>query len=227
MVNQAWDRIRFLDTETTGVVTTRDRVVTATVGCATPDGVDDRQWLIAVDIPIPAEATTIHGITTDHARSHGTPPALAVADILDALSDLWNRGIPVAVMNARFDLSLLAAEAARHDLPMPHGPVVDPSVLDKKADKYRRGRRRLTDLCDHYQVKLGSAHDSREDALAAARLVWRMLRVYPHLAEMTPPPELHTAQIEWAKEQSADRAAWHLSTGNPERVRMGWPVDLT
>src|SRR5437588_459876 len=45
--------------------------------------------------------------------------------------------------------------------------VLDPRVLDKHADRYRRGHRTLTDLCAHYGVALTAAHDAAADAVAS------------------------------------------------------------
>lgn len=62
-------------------------------------------------------------------------------------------------MNARYDLSLLDRECRRYavesisellgDAP---APVIDPLVIDKHVDKYRKGKRALHALCAHYGV---------------------------------------------------------------------------
>ena len=49
-------------------------------------------------------------------------------------------------------------------------PVLDPRVLDKHIDPYRRGGRKLTDLCAHYKVALDGAHSADADAIAACRV---------------------------------------------------------
>ncbi len=63
-------------------------------------------------------------------------------------------GRPLVVMNAPFDLTLLDRELRRHRasslaryLQNVSLCVLDPRVLDKHLDRYRKGRRTLTDLC--------------------------------------------------------------------------------
>jgi DNA polymerase III epsilon subunit-like protein len=79
--------------------------------------------------------------------------------------------------------------------------VIDIFVIDKAADRYRRGGRKLVDLCTTYQVKHGGAHDATEDALAAGRVAGRLAQRYPRIAAMDL-DELHAAQVRWAAEQA-------------------------
>jgi DNA polymerase-3 subunit epsilon len=177
-------------------------------------------------VDIPAEATAVHGITTEHAQAHGKPAALVVAELLDTLTDLWAAGVPLVVMNAAYDLTLLDREAARHGLGelTVTGPVIDPMVIDRHVDRWRMGKRTLTDLARHYQVPLGRAHSAREDALAAARVAWRIGHRHPELTELTT-SELHAAQEVWHAEHAADFAAYLRRQGKPaDDVSPEWPV---
>jgi putative phage-type endonuclease len=103
------------------------------------------------------------------------------------------------------------------------GAVVDPLCLDKRLDRYRKGKRTLTVACAHYQVALGEAHTSRADALAAARLAWRMMSHYPELRALSL-AELHDAQIGWYAEQAEGLAAYFWRKGNAEHVDKHWPL---
>ncbi|MFG3349549.1 3'-5' exonuclease [Streptomyces sp. NPDC048018] len=213
------------DLETTGVDVEADRIVTATVvqvGGGQPPAAAD--WLADPGIDIPEGAAKVHGITTERARAEGKPAAEVVADVLAALGQVIAAGIPIVAMNARYDLTLLDREAARHGLPpLPAGPVIDPLVLDKQVDRYRRGKRNLTALCEHYQVELGAAHTSSADAIAACRVAWRIGNTQPQLAAM-PLDELHTAQVEWAAEQAASLQT-HLRKADPDAYcAPEWPL---
>ncbi|MBN9328148.1 MAG: DNA polymerase III subunit epsilon [Cellulomonas sp.] len=156
------------DTETTGVDVDSDRIVTAALVRRDATSTSITTWLIDPGVPIPAEAAAIHGITTEHAREHGRPPRDALEEIAVELAEAFRTGVPVVAYNASFDLRLLDAELRRHRLPtLPDRlyqaarPVIDPLVLDRAEDRFRRGKRKLVDLCGFYRViESGSLHSA-------------------------------------------------------------------
>lgn len=226
------------DTETTGVDTAAARIVTATVLLIDGSEITAHNWLINPGVPIPTEATDVHGITDAYAAEHGQDPATAVAELVDTLGKHWSADLPLVAMNAAFDLSLLDAERRRHhDLPLAiTGPVLDPYVIDKAVDPYRKGRRRLGDLCLHYGVQLDNAHTSSDDALAAARLVWKLARQWPQIG-VADLAVLHERQTAWHEQQAASleeylRRVKRRDGATPAeieavRVDRGWPVRST
>lgn len=195
------------DVETTGVDVESDRIVTATVAVILHQGqtvhTDSTSWLINPGVPIPQAATDVHGITDEQARLDGRAPAEALPEIIHALYEVWRAGIPVVVYNAPFDLTVLARELRRHAAePVTHrrGHVIDPLVLDKGVDRFRRGSRKLQDVCAHYDVRLDGAHTSAGDALAAARVAWRIAQRHRDIGGMDL-GELQTVQAGWYAEQ--------------------------
>lgn len=63
------------DLETTGTDTNADRIVTATVISIAPGKSPDiRTWLADPGVEIPAEATEVHGVSTDYAASTDAMP---------------------------------------------------------------------------------------------------------------------------------------------------------
>lgn len=220
------------DTESTGVDVERDRIVTAFIGRIVGSEVSRCQWLADPGVEIPEGATAVHGITTEKARAEGQPAGIVVADVVAKLAADLSAGIPVVTMNGVYDLTLLDREARRHKIPTlgeqlgTVAPIIDVRVLDKQFDRYRKGGRKLEDLCRHYQVRHDGAHDAAEDALAAGRILWRMVRQYPRLAEL-PLDELHSLQVEWAAEQTASFASYRRKIGMPLDCEDGtWPVRL-
>jgi DNA polymerase-3 subunit epsilon len=217
------------DTETTGVDVDNDRIVTATAIVHRPGKkLLVRSWLIDPGVEIPEGAAAIHGITTEHARGHGRPAADGVAEIAAVLQESWSNGSPLIGYNVGFDLSILAAELHRHHrfaLRMP-GPVVDPLVIDRKVDKYRRGSRKLVDVCRHYGIKLTDedAHSADADALAAARLAWKIARAYPEQIGSAALTDLHTLQIGWHREWADGFGAYLTRQGKPDDVQRDWPM---
>lgn len=213
------------DTETTGVDTEHDRIVTATTVLIDGGDLDTTTWLIDPGIEIPSAASAVHGVTTEHARNHGRPPVECVAEIVNHLACAKRDGVPVLAFNACFDLTLADREARRNGYSgLELGRVLDPFVIDKQLDRYRKGKRTLETQCQHYGVKHGGAHDATADALAAARVMWALARRFPELAAMSL-GEVHDAQRRWAAEQAASFRAYLIKQGRTEDLPTGeWPM---
>ncbi|MFD7631161.1 exonuclease domain-containing protein [Streptomyces sp. NPDC059851] len=221
------------DLETTGTDVETDRIVTAAVVRLEPDGAvsAERTWLLDPGVAIPAQASAIHGISTDHAREHGVPAPSGVEEITRAVAAVLHSGTPLVVMNARYDLSLLDRECGRYGLRSigerlgsEPSPVIDPLVIDKHVDRYRKGKRALHALCAHYGVPLDDAHDARADAVAAARVVRRLGERHRPVATMSL-TDLHDLQVSAAAAQSASLQAYLRRTTDPAAVvEPSWPV---
>lgn len=216
------------DTETTGIDTSSSRIVSATIALLGPAGevVERYDWLLDPGVEIPEPAIRVHGITTEIARASGIDAAVGVRQIVDQLLEMIERGFPIVAYNAPYDLTLLAAEAARHGVPLPEtlSPVIDPLLLDKQFDRYRKGKRTLELVAAHHGVDLGNAHDAGDDAIAAGRVLQRIAVKY---ADVIPGEldELHRAQIAWAAAQAADFQSYMRRVRDPSFVADGrWPV---
>ncbi|WP_082110233.1 exonuclease domain-containing protein [Demequina phytophila] len=222
------------DTETTGVSTERDRIVTAAVITRRAGEVSTRTWLIDPGIPIPAAASAVHGISTERARAEGVQPPAALEEIATALAEALDAGVPVVAFNAQFDLTLLENELARHGLPslasrLSRGevrPVVDPLVLDRKLDQYRKGKRKLIDLCTLYSVSVvaDELHAADADVLATLELVHALAAAYPTMRD-TPLDSLHDLQADAHRVWAVRFAAWLKSKGTTDDLPdPTWPV---
>ncbi|MDT0573024.1 3'-5' exonuclease [Streptomyces sp. DSM 3412] len=221
------------DTETTGVDVETDRIVSAAVVVQDAPGTRPRvtRWLVNPGVPVPAAATAVHGLTDEQLQRDGRWPAPVMEEIARALAEQAVRGRPLVVMNAPFDLTLLDRELRRHrasslDHWFETTPlrVLDPRVLDKHLDRYRKGRRTLTDLCAHYEVSLDGAHDAAADAQAAMDVVRAVgHRFATRLARLSP-AELHTLQAVWHAAQARGLQAWFARSGTEEAVDPAWPL---
>ena len=166
---------------------------------------ENHSWLVDPGIEIPAGATSVHGITTERARKSGRNAADAIGEITAVLASQILQGIPVVAFNARFDLTLLDREDRRYGLrPLIDRVggrdgmlVIDPYVLDKHFDRYRPGKRTLGAVCGHYGVRLREAHTANADALAAARLAYRLGATIPEL-RAGDLRAVHRSQVLWA-----------------------------
>lgn len=251
MKHAAWlnGRIHSFDLETTGVDVETDRIVTGTWLTGSADGLESTtNWLVNPGVEIPKQASDVHGITTEHAREHGVAPQNAVEEIAELLCQAWVAREPVVIYNAPYDLTLFDRELRRHGRPgFPVGLlasvqdedgqvcpplVVDPLVIDKRLEKYVRGKgaRRLVNTCARYGIVLTDeeAHTSQGDTTAAFRLAWKMAHRMP-VSDMTI-DELQEAQREWHTTQTRD-FAWYLGkSGKPEEAERvlaeagQWPL---
>lgn len=226
-------RLAGFDLETTGVDVETDRIVTAcVVQCGGGQSTQSTTWLADPGVEIPDGAAAVHGITTEKARAEGRPAAEVVEQVVAALAQVVLNGVPVVAMNATYDLTLLDREARRHgvqpltDVVGDDLRVIDPRVLDKAVDRFRRGGRKLEDLCRHYGVTLDGAHSADADAIAACRVAWRIATNKPQIgrADLA---DLHRWQIDWAAEQAESLADYFRRTSGKEHfaegVRTDWP----
>lgn len=220
--------IAVFDTETTGIAPETTRIVSANVSVLNPYGEveDEHNWLIDCGIEIPEQATAVHGITTERMRSEGTPAPDSIYELLTIISSFMDQGIGVVAYNASYDFTILDREAKRYGfdpLELPR-PVIDPLIIDKQVDKYRKGKRTLEAAAAHYGVALTDAHDAAADAIAAGRVAQAIGKKYA--ADLAfPAEELHDLQVTWAKEQAESYANWRRSQNLPVYPGDGmWPV---
>jgi DNA polymerase-3 subunit epsilon len=199
------DRLGVFDLETTGVDVETARVVTACIAVLDAEGqvVQRWDWIADPGVEIPEAAADVHGITTERARAEGRPSELVIAEIAQTLRTLFGLGIPVVVYNAPYDLSLLDRECRRNELEplVDPAPVVDPLVLDKQVDTYRKGKRTLEAAATHYGVVLDDAHDAGADAIAAGRVAQALVLARPEELDI-PIADLHGRQEIWYAEQA-------------------------
>lgn len=152
-----------------------------------------------------------------------------MSQVTAALSSLLAQGVPVVAYNASYDFSLLAHEAVRYGIEAlaDPAPVIDPFVIDKAYDRYRRGKRTLEVVAQHYAVALDDAHEAAADAIAAGRVAHALARRFSLPETLT---ELHSRQIGWARSQAASLTEYFISVGRlePEEKLDGtWPVRTT
>lgn len=187
-------RLLALDTETTGISVERDLIVTASA-IHLGGGQDMRplNWLSNLDgTDIPAAASAVHGISSEHAHAHGIPAKEVVEDVVAELGTAVAKDIPIVGHNVVFDLTILDREARRHlgcgldgAFDVTKLRVVDTRVLDQHVLPRRRrvsqsqGPRQLITLAQVYgfQWDAEAAHGSEYDALMSARIAYRINQI--------------------------------------------------
>ena len=221
-----YDRLGVFDLETTGIETETSRIVSAYVGVVdafgAPKGVS---WLADPGVEIPAQASAVHGITTERARAEGRDAAEVVAEIVAVLRALLAQGVPIVIYNAAYDLTLLNRECVRYGIEPLDGPlpIIDPLVIDRAMDRYRKGKRTLEAAAEYYGVELMDAHDAEADAVAAGRVAQAIARKYSDTlgADVT---LVHANQVGWAAESATSFQEYMRRTKDPSFVADGaWP----
>ena len=222
------DTLAVFDTETTGLDTRHARIVTCFLGIIGPSGEvqESHSWLADPGVDIPEQAAAVHGVTTEMAREQGRSAPDVVREIGDTVGGYLASGLPVVAYNAVYDFSILHHEMVRYDIaPLSDPrPIIDPLVIDRAVDTYRKGKRTLGMAAAHYLVALDDSHRADADAIAAGRVAQAILR--QHEETLTGDAQwLHDQQIEWARAWAENYQKFRRGSGDPSFVASGaWPV---
>ncbi|WP_151549036.1 MULTISPECIES: 3'-5' exonuclease [Corynebacterium] len=209
------------DLETTTNDPMEAHIVTSAIVSIKGRSVEPLELLADPGVPISEAATKVHGISTDYAREHGRPHDEVLRETIDRIYQGWSDGQSLVVFNGTFDLTILRQRSQDFVI---KGLVYDPYVIDKAKDPYRKGRRTLGSLCEFYGVRLDNAHEATADALAAARIAWKQLRMWPELAQMDA-DELMEQQAVWYYEQQSSLKKYLDSRGkDSSTVSTVWPM---
>lgn len=178
----------FLDLEATGTNPQTDRIVECAFRRISPtNAICVFTTRINPGLPIPADATAVHGITD--ADVAGKPTFAAMLRQVSAICE----DADLCGYNAlRFDIPLLIAEFARagSSFSLEGRRIIDPQVIF-----FRREPRDLSEAFRRFcGVEHTGAHGAHEDALATEHVLHGMLREYKDLGADV--ESLHTASME-------------------------------
>ena len=149
----------FFDLETTGLSLSRDRIVEIAVLRVSPQGdVFERVRRYNPEIPIPAAAAAVHGIT-DEMVANELPFRRTARSLAELLEPCDLAGFNIR----RFDLPILLAEFRRAGVPFAVG---ERRLVDVKMIYHRREPRDLRAAADLY---LGRDHPGAHTALEDTR----------------------------------------------------------
>ena len=167
--------IVFFDLETTGVDTSKDRIVEISMIKVMPDGCKDvKTRRINPEMPIPAEATAVHGITDEDVKNEPTFRQLA-----KSLAQ-FIQGCDFGGFNSnRFDLPVLVEEFLRAgvDVDLKRRKFVDVQNIFHKKEQ-----RTLVAAYKFYCDKdLTDAHSAAADTMATYEVLCAQLDHYDDL----------------------------------------------
>ena len=161
------------DLETTGVQITRDRIVEISILKVHPDGEQETKTRrINPEMPIPQEATAVHGITD--ADVADCPTFTQVARSLYS----WIEGCDIAGFNSnRFDVPMLVEEFLRAGVAVDFD---DRHFIDVQTIYHKMERRTLEAAYKFYCSKtLENAHSAEADTRATFEVLEAQLDHYP------------------------------------------------
>jgi DNA polymerase-3 subunit epsilon len=187
------------DTETTGLGVS-DRLVELGAVRFLGDEIEG-EWstLVNPGVPIPPEATAIHGIRDQDVRDSPT-----AAGVLPSFLS-FIEGAALVGHNAPFDLRVLVLELLRGGLVLPDNPVLDTCAIPRRL-RLSVPNHRLGTLAVAFGVPQGRAHRALDDARVAKDL----FRAY--LKELGPPAE---ALIRYALTQDGSLLSLRRFAGEP------------
>ena len=167
--------IAFIDVETTGLNPYSDRIVELSILKIHPDGTNEyHSRTINPGIPIPPDATAIHGITDEDVANKPQfgQYAKSIRNFLE--------GCDIAGFNViRFDLPFLETEFARANVEFSRQGRY---LIDSQIIYHQRDPRDLQAAYQKYCGKeMANAHRAEEDAKAAAEILDGQLEIYQDL----------------------------------------------
>jgi DNA polymerase-3 subunit epsilon len=167
--------LAFFDLETTGLNPRVDRIVELAIVRVTPDGeVMERARRFNPGVPIPPEASAVHGITDADVAGEPAFPQTAKS-LLELLDPCDLAGFNIR----RFDLPILIAEFRRAGLRF---DVSGRRIVDIQAIFHREERRDLSAAARFY---LGREHEEAHSAISdtrtSAAVLLAQIERYGHL----------------------------------------------
>lgn len=165
----------FFDLETTGTNTTTDRIVQIAYHKVYANGKEETKcFLVNPEMPIPAEATSIHKITNEAVADSPTFKMIAKEIARDF------EGCDIAGYNSnRFDIPLLAEEFLRAEINVDFNKR---KLIDVQVIFHKKEQRTLSAAYKFYcDGNLTNAHDAKADAIATYKILEAQLDKYPDL----------------------------------------------
>ena len=167
--------IVFFDLETTGTNTVTDRIVEISYHKVSPNGREETKTIrINPEMPIPPQATAIHGISDADVANCPTFKVVAKEIIRDI------EGCDLAGYNSnRFDIPLLAEELLRADVDI---DLMKRKFVDVQVVFHKMEQRTLSAAYKFYCDKdLIDAHSAEADTIATYEVLQAQLDRYPEL----------------------------------------------
>jgi len=163
------------DLETTGTNTAKDRIVEISIIRVEPDGTEEtKTWRVNPQMPIPKEASDVHGITDEDVKDAPTFEQIA-QEIFE-----WIHDADLAGFNSnRFDVPLLAEELLRAGIDF---DLKTNNMIDVQNIFHKMEPRNLAAAYKFYcNGDLTNAHSAEADTQATLEILKAQLQRYEDL----------------------------------------------
>ena len=230
------------DTETTGTISGKDSIVSASLVLRYPhkDFTSEvtQSWVINPRMPMHPAASRVNGFTDEFLATHGANQVDSIHEISDIIIAFLLRNIPVLSYNAPFDIAMLNGDMHKIGLAdvttelrdrdtenfLTHTQrellVLDPLVIDR-AVSHRPGPRKLIDTTQYYGVyPHGDFHTALADTVATVDVMREIIRLHDDIAslELT---DLMPRQRFWY-EQWQTSFNEYLRSKNRPQIKGSW-----
>lgn len=157
-------KIKFFDLETTGTKITTDRIVQ--ISAITTDEnlkiLEKKKLIFNPEMPIPEEASAVHGITNDMVKN-----CAPLSKYASSLFNYFNNSYLAGFNIAKFDVPLLYEELARYGFELNILGIIDAMKIFHEKEP-----RNLEAAVKFYTGKsLIGAHDAENDTLATIEVL--------------------------------------------------------
>jgi DNA polymerase III subunit epsilon len=167
-------RIIVLDTETSGFLPSKDRILSIALFDVTGGQIDlgsSRKWIVFQPETGPTSATAIHGILPCETRA-----GVAEKTVLEELLPLLSGAILVG-HHIRFDAAMLSNALLRHFKIRLHNQLIDTAILamNELVPFHRSGYANqhppsLDEVCAHLNLPVIARHTAEGDAFLTAEI---------------------------------------------------------
>src|SRR5699024_12681756 len=107
-----------------------------------------------------------------------------------------------------------------HDI----APFIDPLVIERWHDRYRKGKRTLSAVLEHFAIEQdGPLHTTDVDVSATLDVMRARAAKHPQLAASTL-EELHREQTGWHLRWAEGMNQWLTKKGKTPDVSTAWPL---
>jgi len=167
--------ICFFDLETTGIEVAKDRIVEISIIKVFPNGnKESKTWLVNPGMPIPLEASQIHGITDEKVANEPK-----FSELANQIHNMIKDSDLAGYNSDRFDIPLLAEEMLRADVDFDMKNRVS---VDVQTVFHKKEERTLSAAYKFYCSKtLENAHSAAADTNATYEILKAQLDHYSDL----------------------------------------------
>lgn len=217
--DQAPQSILFFDSETTDKTPKTARILTVYALLQRIDGtkIRDWSWTLNPGVPVPEEASSVNGLTTEFIQANGRTDLLAaITEIYTVLLTATKKQIPILAYNLPYDLTVVDREMRRQKLSLgvtklvsgqpggfPPAIFFDPLIWSRHEFKFVKGGHKQFTVARRLGIPVDESrlHDAQYDVELGAKIAWRFFQKYSQgfdsVRDMS--DALKERNAEWAK----------------------------